>query len=45
MYDQFIQSIGGHDILVSSMENENTQAPANNIPARLIREILQNTSH
>lgn len=45
MYDQFIQSIGGHDILVTSTESENTRAPANNIPIRLVCEILQNASH
>lgn len=45
MYDQFIQSIGGHDILERSTESEDTQAPANNIPVRLVCGILQNSSH
>lgn len=45
MYDKLIQSVGGHDIYVTSMENENTQASANNIPVRLICETVQNTSH
>lgn len=45
MYEQLIWSVGGHDILVISMESENTQAPANNIPVISMCEILQNTSH
>lgn len=43
IYDKIIQSIDGHVILVKSMENKNTQGPANNIPIKLLWESVQDT--